>query len=71
MDVSPRKRASISSSLENTKNTYWEISKNVGVNLSSISCIENKETGSVIPTGQGKCGSKEKTTPRNDAYVLR
>ena len=30
-----------------------------------------KETGSVTPKCKGKCGRKRKTTPRNDAYLIR
>ena len=30
-----------------------------------------KETGSVTPKRKGKCGRKRKTTPRDDAYLIR
>ena len=51
MDVSPRKRASILTLRENTEKTYREISKIVGVSISTISRIMRmkKETGSVTP----------------------
>ena len=39
MDVSPRKRASILTLRENTEKTYREISKIVGVSISTISRI--------------------------------
>ena len=49
MDVSPRKRASILTLRENTEKTYREISKIVGVSISTISRIMKmkKGTGSV------------------------
>ena len=73
MDVSPRKRASILILRENTEKTYREISKIVGVSISTISRIMKmkKETGSVTPKRKGKCGRKRKTTPRDDAYLIR
>ena len=73
MDVSPRKRASILTLRENTEKTYREISKIVGVSISTISRIMKmkKETGSVTPKRKGKCGRKRKTTPRDDAYLIR
>ena len=73
MDVSPRKRASILTLRENTEKTYWEISKLVGVSISTISRIMKmkKETGSVTPKCKGKCGRKRKTTPKDDAYLIR
>ena len=30
-----------------------------------------KETGSVTPKRKAKCGRKRKTTPRDDAYLIR
>ena len=56
MDVSPRKCASILTLRENTEKTYWEISKIVGVSISTISHIMKmkKETGSVTPKHKGK-----------------
>ena len=73
MDVSPRKCASILTLRENTEKTYREISKIVGVSISTISRIMKmkKETGSVTPKRKGKCGCKRKTTPRDDAYLIR
>ena len=73
MDVSPRKRASILTLRENTEKTYQEISKIVGVSISTISRIMKmkKETGSVTPKRKGTCGRKRKTTPRDDAYLIR
>ena len=74
MDVSPRKRASILTLRENTEKTYREISKIVGVSISTISRIMKmkKETGSVTPKRKGKCGRKRKTTPpKDDAYLIR
>ena len=73
MDVSPRKRASILTLRENTEKTNREISKIVGVSISTISRIMKmkKKTGSVIPKRKGKCGHKRKTTPRDDAYLIR
>ena len=70
MDVSPRKRASILTLRENTEK---EISKIVGVSISTISHIMRmkKETGSVTPKRKGKCGRKRKTTPKDDAYLIR
>ena len=73
MDVSPRKRASILTLRENTEKTYREMSKIVGVSISTISRTmkTKKETGSVTPKRKGKCGRKRKTTPRDDAYLIR
>ena len=73
MDVSPRKRASILTLRENTEKTYREISKIVGVSISTIRRIMKmkKETGSVTPKRKGKCGRKRKTTPKDDAYLIR
>ena len=73
MDVSPRKRASILTLRENKEKTYGEISKIVGVSISTISRIMKmkKETGSVTPKRKGKCGRKRKTTPKDDAYLIR
>ena len=73
MDVSPRKRASILTLRKNTEKTYREISKLVGVSISTISRIMKmkKETGSVTPKPKGKCGRKRKTTPKDDAYLIR
>ena len=73
MDVSPRKRASILTLRENTEKTYREISKIVGVSISTTSriMIMKKETGSVTPKRKGKCGCKRKTTPKDDAYLIR
>ena len=57
MDVSPRKRASILTLRENTEKTYREISKIVGVSISTISRIMKMkiETGSV-----NRCVQKQK-----------
>ena len=73
MDASPRKRASILTLRENTEKTYREISKIVGVSISTISRIMKmkKETDSVAPKRKGKCGRKRKTTPKDDAYLIR
>ena len=45
MDVSPRKRASILTLRGNTEKTYREISKIVGVSISTISRIMKIEKG--------------------------
>ena len=73
MDVCPRKRASILTLCENTEKTYREISKLVGVSISTKSRIMKmkKETGSLTPKRKNKCGRKKKTTPKNDAYLIR
>ena len=73
MDVCPRKRACISNLRENTEKTYRQISKIVGVSISTISRVVKmkKETGSVAPKRKGKCGRERKTTPRDDAYPLQ
>ena len=51
MNISPRKHSSILNLRENTDKNYREISKIVGVNISTISCVVKmkKETGSVTP----------------------
>ena len=73
MDISPRKRASILTLRENTEKTYREISKIVGVSISTISRIVKmkRETGSVTLKRKGKFGRKRKTTPKDDAYLIR
>uniref|UniRef100_A0A3Q3KA92 Transposase Tc1-like domain-containing protein n=1 Tax=Monopterus albus TaxID=43700 RepID=A0A3Q3KA92_MONAL len=45
----------------------------VGVSLATVSRVikMKKETGSVSPKRKGKCGRKRKTTPRDDAYLIR
>ena len=62
MDVSPRKRAGILTLRENTEKTYREISKIVGVRISTISRTikMKKETGSVNPKYKGKCSQLHK-----------
>ena len=71
MDVSPRKRASILTLRENIEKIYREISKIVGVSISTISRIMKmkKETGSLTPKRKG--GRKRKTTPKDNAYLIR
>ena len=50
MDVSPRKRASILTLRENTEKTYREISKIVGVSVSTISRImKMKKEAGLLP----------------------
>ena len=70
MDFSLRKRASV---LTLCEKTHKKIAKIVGVSISTISRVVKmkKETGSVTPKRKDKCGRKRKTTPRNDAYLLR
>jgi len=45
----------------------------VGVSQKSVSRImrQHAETGSVVPRSKGKCGRKRKSTPKNEAIVLR
>ena len=71
--LAPRKRANILTLRENTEKAYREISKIVGVSISTISRIMKmkKETRSVTPKRKGKCGRKRKTTPKDDAYLIR
>ena len=65
MDVSPRKRASILTLRENTQKTYREISKIVGVSISTISRIMKmkKETGSVTPKRRANVVARGKLPP--------
>ena len=65
MDVSPRKRASILTLRENTQKTYREISKIVGVSISTISRIMKikKETGSVTPKRRANVVERGKLPP--------
>ena len=66
MDVSPRKRASILTLRENTEKTYQEISKIVGVSISTISRIMKmkKETGSVTPSAKENVVARGKLPQR-------
>ena len=49
MDVSPKKRASILTLRENTEKTYREISKIVGVSISTISRIMKMKKQGLLP----------------------
>jgi len=73
MDVTPRKRTKIVTLHEHTSSTYREIAKIVGVSLATVSRVIKlkHDTGSVTPKRKGKCGRKKKTTPRDDAYLIR
>ena len=65
MKVSPRKRASILTLRKNTEKTYREISKIVGVSISTISRIMKmkKETRSVTPKRKDNVVARGKLPP--------
>ena len=65
MKVSPRKRAIILTLHENTEKTYREISKIVGVSISTIRRIikMKKETRSVTPKRKGNVVARGKLPP--------
>lgn len=73
MDITPRKRTKIVTLHEHTDKTYREIAAVVGVSLATVSRVIKlkQETGSFSPKRKGKCGRKKKTSPRDDAYLLR
>ena len=65
MDVSPRKRASILTLRENREKTYREISKIVGVSVSTISRIMKmkKEAGLLSPNAKANVVARGKLPP--------
>lgn len=73
MDVTPRKRTKIVTLHEHTDKTYREIAALVDVSLATVSRVIKlkQEKGSFSPRRKGRCGRKKKTTPRDDAYLLR
>ncbi|CAI5769349.1 domain-containing [Podarcis lilfordi] len=73
MDVTPKKCTKIVTLQEHTAKTYQEIASVVGVSLATASRVIKlkQETGSVSPKRKGKCGHKKKTTPTDDASLLR
>ena len=66
MDISPRKRASILTLRENTEKTYREISKIVGVSISTISRIMKmkKETGLSPQNAKANLVARGKLPPK-------
>lgn len=72
-DITPKKRSRIISLAEHTEYTQRNIASLVGVSQKSVSRIikQNEETGSFTPKRKGRCGRKRKTTPRDDAVIIR
>ena len=72
-DTTPRKQASILSLWEHAELSHREIARRLNVNQSTASHLikQATKTGSATPQRKGKCGRKRKTTPRDDAFVMR
>ena len=72
-DITPRKRASIISLWSNTQLSQRDIARRFGVNQSMVSRLLKQvaKTGSGSPQRKGKCGRKQKTSPRDDIFLIR
>ena len=73
MDISPSKRNKILTLYQHCSKTQREIAKLVGVSQASVSRIVRKgsEFGSLSPNRKGRCGRKRKTSPRDEAVLIR
>lgn len=73
MDITPRKRERIITLSEYTPMTQRDIAKECCVSLGAVNKIikQKKNLGSVEVQRKGKCGRKRKTTPRDEAFLLR
>jgi transposase len=73
MDITPKKRAKSVVHNEHTSMTERDIASVVGVGKSSVSRIlcAYKDSGSLSPNKEGKCGRKQKTTPHTYQLLLR
>ena len=72
-DTTPRKRASILSLWKHAELSQREIARRLDVNQSIVTRLIKQVTkiGSATPQRKGKCGRKSKTTPRDNAFVIR
>ena len=73
MDTPQGKRSSIVAMKENTSMSIRSIAAALQVPKSTVSNVINqyKKTGSIETKRKGKCGRKKKTSPRDDAFLLR
>lgn len=72
-DITPKKRASILTLHEHCQASSRDIAKLYKVGQTTVARIirQFKDTGSLTPKRKGKCGRKRKSTPKDDAYLLR
>ena len=72
MDTTPRKRSKVLTLLQYSDKSQREIAKLCSVNQSTV-CRVIKHyiaTGSLSSLRQGKCGRKQKTSERDDQYLM-
>lgn len=72
MDVTPKRRTKIITLSQHANKSQREIAKLCGVSQGTVSNILKiyKHTGSVSSLRKGRCGSKRKTTLRDDRFLL-
>ena len=73
MNVTPRKCAKVLALHQHTKKSQREIAKRVEVCQPTVHRHIKKFQidKDLTPNRKGNCGTKKKTTPRTDSYLLR
>ena len=73
MDLTPRKRPQIVALSKHARMSVREIGKELGIHKSTVARVvkRSNDSDNVTIQRQGRCGSKRKTTARDDQMIMR